>query len=321
MRNRRAFTLVELLVVVFILAAIAASASTLVDGAHDQARFDDNAVRLSMLRRAVAGSDDPSAAISGYMADVGKLPSSLRDLLRRPPAVLAYTTSHTTHTTTPPTAALTGVGSGWRGPYLRASQRSDGNAEFADGWGNSDDPTPPILDEVPGDPNFGWLWTITDLDLATESLKITSFGPNGVDDTTLPPASLQDDVAEVLSRNDHHVDLSGHVTEVTVYSSSGSPSQTLRLQVWIPDGSGGVISVPSMTTVMPLLAAGEDAIVSFSFPAGAQIPHGVRAFEVLYEDTSPQFVPFSTRQYALVELRARASLPTRVARRFDVTPP
>ncbi len=71
-----AFTLLEMLIVVAILSALAFGAVAIVDESEEHGRFDNNKTRLNKLREAVIG--DPSALlnrppiIQGYVADMGQ---------------------------------------------------------------------------------------------------------------------------------------------------------------------------------------------------------------------------------------------------------
>lgn len=112
---RKNFTLLELILVVFILGLIASSALLVVDDFEDQGRYDETKERLITLRRAIAGPDNllvgDELVESGYISDTNALPTSVNDLFEDP-----------------------GV-SGWNGPYL-----SDINGvDFRDGWGFSFD--------------------------------------------------------------------------------------------------------------------------------------------------------------------------------------
>ncbi len=113
----RGLTLIELLVVVFILAAIAATAVNFVDNADLQARHDDTRTRLALVRAAVVGRPDRTVngepELSGFVADVGRLPASIGELLQAPAGA-----------------------PGWRGPYLQTLPDSGGALAFRDGWGN-----------------------------------------------------------------------------------------------------------------------------------------------------------------------------------------
>lgn len=309
--DRRGFTLIELLLVVFILAMLAASTSALVDGAHDQARHDDTRSRLTQLRRAVLGPEDLTAPVAGYVADMGALPSSVRDLLSNPNGADGpYAVD-----------ATTGVGCGWRGPYLRALPRSgDGALEFPDGWGNAD--------QFVGDPNFGWRFDRFGDDrtpgatLGADDIQVTSRGSDGVLDYAADAS-----VSQRLERLDHHVDLGGWQVELTIDYSGAALTEDLALRVWEPSPTG--LTTPAtgdeLSTVdgdrhagVPLVTGTNVVVLQFA-AAAAWVSQGVRAIELCRHDGT-NFVALTPRQLVLLDLRPRASLPARLTRPLKVGP-
>jgi general secretion pathway protein G len=99
-RNRRGFTLIELVVVILILAILAALIVPRVVGRADDAKFSKAASDISTLR----------AQVQLYKTDVGNFPDSLMDLRTRPAE----------------------GADGWRGPYLDKELPTDP-------WGNEYD--------------------------------------------------------------------------------------------------------------------------------------------------------------------------------------
>ncbi len=102
----RGSTLIELLAVVVVLATIA---TLVVSRSEDSiAACDDatTATTMTSLRDAIAGSVSRGHdATPGYLADVGKLPLTISDLLRKPSSIPAFDVDR---------------GIGWRGPYVSA---------------------------------------------------------------------------------------------------------------------------------------------------------------------------------------------------------
>ncbi|HSJ03781.1 MAG TPA: prepilin-type N-terminal cleavage/methylation domain-containing protein, partial [Verrucomicrobium sp.] len=147
-RNRShpaAFTLMELVVVLAILAVVTSLAVRSVDRVEDQGRYEANLRIMQEIETAVLGSPDDRAldgtrVLSGFVADMGRLPRTveetvhisgieaealtLRELWDWPPAGKKYDVRK---------ASLTNlavedpvhvdeqvyVPGGWRGPYLR----------------------------------------------------------------------------------------------------------------------------------------------------------------------------------------------------------
>jgi len=79
-RRQGGLTLLELLLVVFILAALAVAAATVTEGLDGQVRYDDTTTRLAKIRRAIVGDDRSTAEntrrLSGFVVDNGLLPGS-----------------------------------------------------------------------------------------------------------------------------------------------------------------------------------------------------------------------------------------------------
>ena len=84
----RSFTLLELLLVVFLLAAVAGMASSLGTQVDQQSRYDDTKVRRERIRVAILGEEErrvgQQVAIGGFAADMGRLPESLSELIEAP---------------------------------------------------------------------------------------------------------------------------------------------------------------------------------------------------------------------------------------------
>jgi prepilin-type N-terminal cleavage/methylation domain-containing protein len=157
------FTLLELLVVVAILSATALAAFNLASEDRAQVRIDDTRNRLTILRRAILGPEAPvyggEMRLAGYVADNGRLPTSLRELLdedghkpragakpKKPGSAIDDQCIQSSSTDPDELAVL----KGHRGNYLAGAAH---RGEFRDGWGNVD----PDLD--PADPDFGWKLT------------------------------------------------------------------------------------------------------------------------------------------------------------------
>ncbi|MBX3467081.1 MAG: prepilin-type N-terminal cleavage/methylation domain-containing protein [Planctomycetes bacterium] len=300
------FTLLELLLVVFILAALAATTSSLVDRAHEQARFEDTSARLGLLRRAIVGAEDPSVAIAGYVADVGALPGSVSDLLAQPAGVPPYGPNDPTH----PELRF-----GWRGPYLRGTRRPGGAVEFADGWGSPDRRDYAVEGSV--DPNFGWDWLLSPGPPPT--LTITSRGENQIFDD---PGNPIDDQVEVIQDNDYLVDLAGRRLEARVHvlSSGAVPPADLALRVLWPRGESTLADVDAPALPDDDVAPNETKVLTFAVPSATWVPAGPRLV-VLCRRTGPlsPYEPVEPRQVALIELRPRAAPASiTISRRFDL---
>lgn len=139
-RASRGLTLIELLVVLAILATLSTvalrSTSTLVD----QSRFEVTRKTLENIENAIVGRPghsrdaDDSLVVSGFVADMGRLPKArsstadeqLVELWRNPGTMLPYAIQSA------PGDPDVSMGAGWRGPYLKLPIGAD---SLTDGWG------------------------------------------------------------------------------------------------------------------------------------------------------------------------------------------
>jgi prepilin-type N-terminal cleavage/methylation domain-containing protein len=140
--TRRGMTLLELLIVVAILAVLTSVAVTSTDVLLGQGRCDATRRNLTSVEEAVLGPADARQAdgtlsVTGFVADVGRLPVcanavyarfGLAELWARP-STLAWFGIRS-----PTDDPEVKVPCGWRGPYVRLPL---GHDYLLDGWGNS----------------------------------------------------------------------------------------------------------------------------------------------------------------------------------------
>lgn len=154
--NRRALTLLELVVVLGILAMLASVAIRSLAPIADQARYESTQRLLDELRVAIAGHPArqtlaDSSVIHGVVADTGMLPSDSDDLLTRPIGWIDR--SLQSFDSDRDSIDDITLSSGWNGPYM---QLGAGRSAILDGWGHA-----PLLT-----PNLG-------------GLDLTSMGSDG----------------------------------------------------------------------------------------------------------------------------------------------
>jgi prepilin-type N-terminal cleavage/methylation domain-containing protein len=117
MRFERAFTLMELLVVLLIIGILSTVALRTIDATRDRALFDQTATELSQLVQAITGNPDLAydgrRVDFGFYGDVGRLPTELRELV--------YNVNSD---------------SNWHGPYVRRGLSGDSLGLLYDAWGN-----------------------------------------------------------------------------------------------------------------------------------------------------------------------------------------
>lgn len=138
MRRSSGLTLVELMVVLVILAAVAGVAVTATESAVDQSRYESTRRGLAGVESAILGEPGGPA---GFVADVGRLPvrssdadatRALAELWVRPSGVpeCALRQPLAADDVTVLDAEVT-LAAGWRGPYLRLPLGAPG---LRDGW-------------------------------------------------------------------------------------------------------------------------------------------------------------------------------------------
>lgn len=159
--NLKAFSLVELVVVLLIIAAIAAVAIPSIGNMVVQSRVQVTQKEMLELVRAIVG--DPETGLRGYFDDVGALPDASFAHL--------YTFAAGTHSPYNPFSRT-----GWNGPYIDTT-RKDINKDGVVGANEYD-----LLYDAWG--------TAYQLDNGVNPPVVKSAGPDGVvgtaDDITVP---------------------------------------------------------------------------------------------------------------------------------------
>ncbi|MBD9362789.1 type II secretion system protein [Methylomonas fluvii] len=234
LRPQLGFTLLEMLLVIFLMALVASTGLLLTEGVEDQAKYDETKRRMELIRKAIVG--DPTRTVngapelSGFVADMGRLPLCLAELLRLGDEVLPATVPKTFKSPCDDTEIVsewnldqnTGVGIGWRGPYLQVIPESGGGLRFRDGYGNEG--ANAAADAL----NSGWHYSVT--------AATTSLASEGTDLTV-----ATDDVAapQLIVSADWQVPLPAAVS-VTFENQSGAPLPTpnpvnLVLRLYLSD--------------------------------------------------------------------------------------
>lgn len=192
--NKSGFTLLELVVVLAILAVVTTLALRSLDHVQDQKRDEANRQAFEELRGAILGSPDDRAAdgsrtISGFVADMGRLPRTVEVDGNLTLAELWMNPGQTFDVR--PASQANGVpagfedpqvlvSGGWRGPYLHLPI---GASQWLDGWGN------PMITRLssgslnPDGEGYGRLRDLSDAPLTAtgqEIRVIRHLGANGI---------------------------------------------------------------------------------------------------------------------------------------------
>jgi len=268
-------TLVELLVVLFVLALLAATASVATAGLLEQGQQDATLRTLRAIENAVLGAPgrrDPTGQtiVSGFVADNGRLPqvwgtnaaTALQELWRRPDTAAS---GGVDPRTIQPFAIRPASGdpdvllpTGWRGPYLDLGVRTSAELRLSDGWNRDFE-----LATANGDP----------LTAAATIAVVRSLGADGLPGPAAS-AGYELDQEVVFARSvPAPVVPARHTGDVTVvvHSKSGSPhAVVVRLY------SSSVGEVVTFFQGAATLTDGNDA--TFSIPGVPIGPRVVRAY-------------------------------------------
>jgi prepilin-type N-terminal cleavage/methylation domain-containing protein len=192
-RRASGFTLLEMLLVLFLMALVASAGLMLTEGVEDQAKYDETKRRMEMIRKAIVG--DPTRTvnggpeISGFVADMGRLPGCLAELLVKPDQneegkYLSPCDLQEIELWHP---GETGIWAGWRGPYIQVLPERNGNIRFRDGYGNtgtdvngSGGTNPDAFEPGEDERNSGWTWQLVKSEENENiGIRLQSFGLDG----------------------------------------------------------------------------------------------------------------------------------------------
>ena len=277
------FTLLELLLVVVILSAVAFMAMSTVGNNMSQVRYEDTRNRLNAIRTAILGPSSPElwakGYISGYIADNGRLPGDINALVQMPTdydsfqaVTPIYKEGQTGEITLPTSFQMI---KGHRGSYLSGAI----DDIIRDGWGTSG-----TADFAT---NHGW-----DVTATATTFQVNSFGMDG-QPNQLTGDPYEEDVAMSPSifAEDWQVDVSGAsvrvINRTSVNINLGSAvSFTAALLVYQNDTTSSWQTVETLTTDVTSLdngngldnasaAWGESQDFVVTFPTGStNIPVG-----------------------------------------------
>lgn len=172
------FSLIELTVALLIVVLLAGIALRSTNELSFQVRYEQTQERLNRIKEAIIGNPSRTVNgqpdISGFVADMGRLPQNIRELIDNSIAHSDCDLNNANDLDGDGNSALDrcpswsavgnpgSLGVGWRGPYLTVSNSPDSADAFTDGWGREG-----------SDGNYGWRWN-----RYTDPAEIISFGRN-----------------------------------------------------------------------------------------------------------------------------------------------
>lgn len=177
------FSLIELTVSLLIVVLLAGIALRSTNELSFQVRYEQTQERLNRIKEAIIGNPHRTVNgqpdISGFVADMGRLPNNIHELLEQnfcldktetypacttaiiqPPydayhcTVAGYYSSADCATNAGSWVQNSGgLGVGWRGPYLTVTNNPSKSDAFTDGWGREA--------QSAGDNNYGWNYDLS----------------------------------------------------------------------------------------------------------------------------------------------------------------
>ena len=267
-------TLVELLVVVFILAVLAQTAVLATESLAEQSQQDATVRSLEAVEAAVLGLPNRRDAVGqplvgGFVADVGRLPqvwgsaveTGLQELWRRPTGPPADPVAIEPFAVQQPTGDPdVRLPAGWRGPYLRLGI---GSSELSDGWNRAptllrgDGTAAQPLDPVEG---------------------IVSFGADGLPDPAVSPSGYDRDLRVVFTSTSASAPVPpryrGSVVVFVRSLATATAATTATIRLYGPE-NGRVVTLQQSTIA---IMAGEQVAVTFAdVTIGPRIVRAYRA--------------------------------------------
>lgn len=232
-RRQRGLTLVELTVTLLILTVLATIAIRSTNDLGFQVRYEQTKERLEMIRHAILGNPrliiNGQQAISGFVADMGRLPENLRELLQRYNCAepigagpVNCTTPGSPEWVSSSNSLIhpgTSLRYGWNGPYLNISSNPDEYDAFSDGWGRTSD-----------NGNYGWYFNDNEF-----QLEIQSAGKNHAfdsDDTEYDADYPNPASQPVIGGNDWLVNISGGISVSFLKPNNSEAEKSICMKIF-----------------------------------------------------------------------------------------
>ena len=313
-KQRRGFTLIELVLVLIILAILASAALNLVEVQVDQTRFETTQRTINNVENAIfvekQGADGRSF-MSGFAVDMGRPPMTLEDpedatilTLRElwaPTGLPAYqslpATADNVSTTTDSDGDTVAadqnvrISAGWRGPYL---QLPVGATQLTDGWGHR------MVSLTTGTTGADYSHLRADGDEDITVVNTPVYGVRSLgrdDDTVTAPTAYDIDSPSIVNGNGitlAETSLKGTIRG-TVYvddTLTPTPSTTnVVVQLYFPDETNAAqISVEraELDALAPTVPGYDSFSFTFDVTGGGEVqfPVGPRVIRAYFDSGS-----------------------------------
>lgn len=274
------FTLVEMTVVLLLITLLASVAVRETAELGFQTRYEQTRERLEMIRQAILGNPkqiiNGQQAVSGFVADMGRLPVNLRELIDQNYCTVDRTIDETTSATAAADCNSLAAGAwkvqpiwqqhpdsglwyGWRGPYLNISTNiTDGDA-YVDGWGRT------AINA--SDQSYGWGWLLDTPNV--DDLRTVSYGKDQIISGNCSGSNYDGDCFQQILTKDYKTDIFPGITvqlrgrTFSMDSHCSNASYTTRTDcetnggVWYGGCSEGIAGSPSYANKTTCEAAGK----------------------------------------------------------------
>lgn len=265
------FSLVELTVVLLLITLIASVAVRETSELGFQVRYDQTKDRLEMIKQAILGNPrqiiNGQQAISGFVADMGRLPANLRELTQRSgdcsddagdvsqyaclhlPTPGTWTAGAWNNDSVSQLDTESGMRHGWNGPYVTITANPADDDALGDAWGSAS-----------SDSNYGWRFE--------PGLNLDKLGNNNpADDQSDPDGFVRlivqslgrDQIANALPTNDYIDDYPpNHIADDST-PAVYFPTPLIDKADWLVDIRSGVhVSFKKETGTLPPISRCSD---------------------------------------------------------------
>lgn len=265
------FTLLEMILVLFLIGLMASATLMLTENVEDQAKFDATKQRIEMMRKAIVGdlsrTLNGGPEISGFVADMGRLPACVRELLES-----QYCIDASGALPVWTVDASTALGYGWRGPYIHVLPEQNGALRFRDGYGNANASDPQ---------NSGW----KEYSVSGAEISVTSDGfsiADTSDDYSVAPLVVASDW-QVNNVNVNFINL--NVSNALPTDTSGAD---VNLRIYLSGPSHYVMGDDSINTALTIplaeIPANNHKTYLFNFDSSNVLPIGTHRYAVVCTD-------------------------------------